>query len=607
MNVKAYLALLTTVTIWGFAPAIIRSFSLAAGPHDSMFIRLASVAIVCLVLLPFAGWYVARKDWLRFLFVSWIGIFGYFVGSIYGLAYITAGPGGILMATQPLMIAGFAAMIGTDRFTKATLIGFALAFAGTLYLLSGDLSAGGSNPLLGAAWILFCGVAFSLNVVFSKPLVQSYGPLRVTVITMILAAIPAFSFYRPEVWTVLAGLDLYAWGSLFYLGPIGTIFAVIIWNHAVGTLPPSTVGGSIYVIPILSALSGLLILGEPITFHTIIAGAIILAGVAYAEFAKSISLSRGAWFGVAAVTFAVFAWGTVPVAMRYLLLNVSPETALFLRLYPAGLAAAIIAVWLGAPRLTWSEWSRIAIAGLAGYLSYQVLAAYGIKLIPASWTGMLFGLEPIFIALAAAIFLREHINAWFVAGLVAALAGTAVLVFGSSTGSVKDVSVLGVVLVALSTLGWAIYTTLIRPISNRHGAMLTACLAVAIIALPTIVLVSPPVVQDMQSLSGLHWLAVAHVSIVATTFATMAWNTGLKTMSNSRAGMFLFVQPIVAAAGGILFLGESLSVWLIAGGALILAGVAVSQFGQSSPAEGYEPDTEEWPYEEEAEPLSYRA
>jgi drug/metabolite transporter (DMT)-like permease len=42
--------------------------------------------------------------------------------------------------------------------------------------------------------------------------------------------------------------------------------------------------------------------------------------------------------------------------------------------------------------------------------------------------------------------------------------------------------------------------------------------------------------------------------------------------------MFLYVQPVVAAAGGILLLGEELSPWLVGGGVLILAGVAVSQF-----------------------------
>jgi drug/metabolite transporter (DMT)-like permease len=292
MPLKSLVALAVTVVIWGIAPAIIRAFSLAVGPHDSIFIRLVSVALVCLCVLPFSGWRIAREDWLRLVIVSWIGIFGYFMGSIYGFTYITSGPGGLLMATQPLMIAGLAAAIGTDRLRLSTIIGFSIAFAGTIYLLSGDLSAGGSNPLLGALFILACSAAFAINVVFSRPLARTYGPLRLTAITMLLTAIPALVFYRPDVWTVIAGLDLKAWGALFYLGPVGTIFAVVLWNRAVASLPPSTVGGSLYVIPILSALSGWLLLAEPITLQTVIAGAIILAGVAFAEYGKALSMRR---------------------------------------------------------------------------------------------------------------------------------------------------------------------------------------------------------------------------------------------------------------------------------------------------------------------------
>jgi drug/metabolite transporter (DMT)-like permease len=283
---KAYLALLVTVVIWGVSPAYIRSFSLAAGPHDSIFIRLVAVALLCAALLPFSGWRVARQDWLRFLLASWIGIFGYFLGSIYGFAFITAGPGGLLMATQPLMIAGLAALAGTDRLTAPMLLGFGLAFAGTLYLLSGELSLGGTNPVLGALLILACGAAFTVNVVLSKPLVQSYGPLRVTFVNLALAGLPALLFYRSEAWNVLANLDADAWFALFYLGPLGTIFASIIWNYAVGKLPPSSVGGSLYMIPILSVLAGWLILGETVSAHTILAGLIILSGVAIAEYGK---------------------------------------------------------------------------------------------------------------------------------------------------------------------------------------------------------------------------------------------------------------------------------------------------------------------------------
>jgi drug/metabolite transporter (DMT)-like permease len=75
------------------------------------------------------------------------------------------------------------------------------------------------------------------------------------------------------------------------------------------------------------------------------------------------------------------------------------------------------------------------------------------------------------------------------------------------------------------------------------------------------------------------WLAVGFVVVFGTFLATSAWNYALGAMDSSIAGVFLYVQPVVAAAGGILLLGEHLTWPLITGGALIILGVAIAQFG----------------------------
>jgi drug/metabolite transporter (DMT)-like permease len=288
-------------------------------------------------------------------------------------------------------------------------------------------------------------------------------------------------------------------------------------------------------------------------------------------------MKQGKLIGLVLVVYAVAMWGLVPVGMRSLLLDVSPQTALLLRIFPAGVFAAMLLPFLPMRKLGIRSWIRLIAAALIGNMGYQALAAIGIQLIPASWTGMLFGLEPVFIALGASLFASERMTAWFVVGLLIALAGTAVLVLGSASGQLKDVNVLGVILVMVSTMGWAIYTILIRPVSQANGAFATACLALAISAMPTVALVSPKVAEEIVSLDPWQWGTVAFLSIFATVLATGAWNVALGYMESSRAGMFLYVQPLVAAAGGILLLREEVTAWLVGGGLLILAGVAISQ------------------------------
>lgn len=283
-----------TVLVWGAAPAFIRSFSLATGPADALVIRTIAVAVPCLLLLPFFGGYtVARKDIARLLLIS-LGMFGYFAGSIFGFAYVTSGVGGIIISTQPLLIAILAGIFGTERITIPTIIGLIVSFVGTVYLFSGDTSGAGAheNVIIGGLMIFASGFFWSIYVIFSKTLIQSYGSFKIMALSIMLAALPALAFASSGTWETARDLDRNAIFALLYLTLIGTLLTVSTWNYATAQLQPTTVGASLYLIPVLAIASGALVLGESITTTALIAGAIILLGVAFAQFGTIIRRTR---------------------------------------------------------------------------------------------------------------------------------------------------------------------------------------------------------------------------------------------------------------------------------------------------------------------------
>lgn len=282
---------------------------------------------------------------------------------------------------------------------------------------------------------------------------------------------------------------------------------------------------------------------------------------------------------IAAILFAVTMWGLIPVAMRFLVLTLSPATAMVLRLYLAGLIGGVAAVIAGVAPMGWRDWGRIAIASLVGNVGYQILAAYGMQGVPASWTGLIFGLEPVFIALFAVLLAGERLTPWLIAGMALALAGTVALMLGSRLMPTADVSFLGLVLITISTMGWGIYTVTIRPVSRRYGSFPVACLALTFSALPMPAFVNLSMPATIAGMTMLQWLAVAFVVIFATFLSTAAWNFALGHMPSSLAGIFLYLQPVVAAIGGVFILNERLTAPFLAGGVLILLGVGVAQFG----------------------------
>jgi drug/metabolite transporter (DMT)-like permease len=291
----AFALLGLTVLVWGAAPAFIRSFSLAAGAADALVIRSAAVAICCLCMLPFFGGFgIARKDIPRLCLISLIGMFGYSSGSIFGFAYVTSAIGGIVISTQPLLIAVLASIIGAERLTLATVAGLIVSFAGSLYLFSGDVQIGlsHSSMVTGGLLIFMSGAFWAVYVIYSRSLIQAYGTVKISLLSLALAALPALFFISPGTWTTITSLDQEAILTLCYLTLIGTLVTLGTWNYAVGQLRPSAVGASLYLIPVFAIMAGALLLDEVITLTTLIAGGIILLGVAIAQFAPVFRRTR---------------------------------------------------------------------------------------------------------------------------------------------------------------------------------------------------------------------------------------------------------------------------------------------------------------------------
>ncbi len=463
----------------------------------------------------------------------------------------------------------------------AALVGLVTGFIGIVLLVWKDLSlqGDGTDFLIGSGLIFLSGAAWSVYVVVSKPLIVKYGSFNISALSLSICSLVMVPLLaRPSTLDTIAAMSVRSWGELFYIAILSTMIASVTWNWGASRMSAAACGAFLYLIPIIGVAAGAIILAETVTAGMVMGGMLILLGVAIAQFAPLLRL-EGRVAAFAAILFAVTMWGLIPVAMRFLILDTSPETAMVLRLYPAGLLAIAVVLMTGVKPIAWADWGRIAIAALAGNLGYQVLAAYGMQSVPASWTGLLFGLEPVFIALFAVLLAGERLTLWLVLGMAVALLGTAALMLGSTLSPSGDVTLLGLVLVTLSTMGWGIYTVVIRPASRKYGALQVACLAMAISALPMPLFTGLDFPATLERMGATAWIAVGFVVVFGTFLATSAWNYALGHMESSIAGVFLYVQPIVAAIGGILLLDERLTWPLIAGGALIIAGVAIAQFG----------------------------
>jgi drug/metabolite transporter (DMT)-like permease len=284
--IKPVNAMLFTMLVWGIAPAFIRSLSVELGAANALVIRYTLVSIGYAVGLLIAGVpRVQPGDWPRILFVSLIGVTGYNLGSVYGFALLPAGIGGIIIGTQPLLIVLIASLASRTLPSLAGVSGLLLAFAGTAVLFWKDLifSDHSRALTLGAIYIFLSGLAWALYVVLVKPLILKYGTYRTTAITILLSTLPLPAFASLSTLDALADMSPRRWVEMFYLVGIAGLIATVAWNFAAARLPSVLTGAFLYLVPVISVVSGALILGERITIGMVAGGTLILLGVALAQ------------------------------------------------------------------------------------------------------------------------------------------------------------------------------------------------------------------------------------------------------------------------------------------------------------------------------------
>lgn len=285
---------------------------------------------------------------------------------------------------------------------------------------------------------------------------------------------------------------------------------------------------------------------------------------------------------IAALILAMLMWGCSAVFMRTLALSLSSENSLAMRYLV--LTAVNIAglLWLGTWRIPKEDWLRFLIAGVIGMAGYNWFVNAGYQLVPAGIGTLITTVEPLMIAILAAVLLGEKLTRFVLLGVVIAVAGSVVLFWPDLTSATPStISARGLVYLVLCCLGWAVYTIVTKPLLARHDSFTVTAVTMLIAAPLMIGAATEPLPALAAKLDLRQWLEVGYLVFVAGIAGTMLWNYGARHLSSSAAGTFLYLIPVVGVAAGALALGEPVTVYVVTGGLLILAGVAAAQFGPS--------------------------
>jgi drug/metabolite transporter (DMT)-like permease len=294
-----------------------------------------------------------------------------------------------------------------------------------------------------------------------------------------------------------------------------------------------------------------------------------------------------AFLGYGACAIAGCLWGTGFYFGRLALNEMSVEHMVLYRFLFACVGMLPVALF-NRVRFTAGEFRILLISATFGIPIQFLIQFHGLARTTVSHASLMVGSMPVLLAVAAAVFTSERLDAIGWTALFGSTVGAALIVLGGHHGPAAqgEPSLYGDLLVVFSLCTALAWILLSKKLMRTHSpvvvtaySILTGTTMLAIWILGPLLLnpwrthkFAPPPVAHVSSTA---WIALAIGGLACTATTTFLWNWGIHRVPASRAGVFLNIEPALGSYLGVRLLGEHLGPYAWIGGALILTAAII--------------------------------
>jgi drug/metabolite transporter (DMT)-like permease len=286
--VLIWTALLILYVVWGSTYLGIRVAVDSIPPFVMAAVRFAIAGAVMLSAVALFRRETAtrptRREW-RDSFIVGACLMGGGMGAVaWGELTVPSGIAGILIAMLPVWVAVFGRVFLGERLPPLAIVGIAAGMVGVLILVGPGLAIDGSLDPAGVAALIFSPMSWAAGSLFSAHRAQlPKDPFLTTGMQMVAGAVVLtiaailsgeVASFRPE--TVTGDSIL----ALVYLTAIGSLVAFTAFAWVLRQAPLPLIATYAFVNPIVAVFLGWLILNEAVTPIQLVAGAVIVVGVA---------------------------------------------------------------------------------------------------------------------------------------------------------------------------------------------------------------------------------------------------------------------------------------------------------------------------------------
>ena len=285
--------------------------------------------------------------------------------------------------------------------------------------------------------------------------------------------------------------------------------------------------------------------------------------------------------GAICLSLAASIWGGMYVVSKYVLDFIPPLTLVWLRFIIAfvvlyGILKLAEKKQKKKVTIRKKDWLLFAWIGFIGYFISITCQFIGTKLSDAHTGSLVTSATPAFMAIFAALILKEKLTARRLLSTIIATIGVIIVIgWDIEIGSYF----IGTIILVGAAITWALLSIYVKIASIQFSSLVITTYAIFF----SLFFITPFMIGELQAASietvnTYVILGVLYLSIVSTAGAFFLWNKGLELMDASIGSLFFFFQPIVGSLLGWLLLNETLNSNFFIGGMLIICSVFITTF-----------------------------
>ena len=223
-------------------------------------------------------------------------------------------------------------------------------------------------------------------------------------------------------------------------------------------------------------------------------------------------------------------------------------------------------------RLTGHDLKKLAGLGVVGVTLMSGLYHLSLTYLPANVAALVFSCNPVFVVLFAPFFLSEKITVRKLIAVGLCLSGILILAKDHTDG----ISVTGLWLMLVAIITFAFYTIFFKKMTPRYGALPVTAFASLFGGLPLLLIACATEGVPLAAYGAGDWIGIAWLTIFATAIAYFLYIYGINHVEAGTGSMAFFLKPFLAALFAWMVLGETLTIPLLIGAALILTGMVIA-------------------------------